>query len=178
MNKPSSSLIIALAVLVILGVGGFFIVKSNTDARNLEISEAEKKKKVQAQEYIASSQEKLVLAGKTQNADEKARYIQEAIVDARNATTLDPNNYETFFNLGTIYTLLAPSVENSAEFALASFDKAIELNSNCGKCYRNAGLVYAHLGKTAEAKINFQKAYDLEPEGSAEKAMLEKWLAE
>lgn len=83
--------------------------------------------------------------------------LQEAVVEAKLATDLEPQKSITWGVLGYIYYSLMGSAENAPEFAIESYTKAIELNPNVVTYHKELGGVYMYQGKYDLAIDEFKK---------------------
>lgn len=82
---------------------------------------------------------------------------EEAIALLKISILLSPNNQESYYRLGVVYT-------NSRNFeeALNCFDKTIKLNPQNVKAYMNMGAIFGELKKYNEALSVLRKALNLE----------------
>ena len=79
------------------------------------------------------------------------------------ALLLDENNQDILNNLGAIYLTLG-----KYDDAIKQFKKLIKLNPKFEKAYYNIAIAYETLGKTFEAKINYQESCNLGNNNSCE----------
>lgn len=88
---------------------------------------------------------------------------QKILVDSKKA--------ESFNTLGIFCFKTGETVR-----AIAMFKKAIELKENYASPYENLGLLYENIGKFDKAKINYQKAYELNPARTFPKERLKAFI--
>lgn len=82
---------------------------------------------------------------------DKAKMTDNAIATAVEITEMDPNNYESHYNLGYMYQSAKKYTE-----ALAAFQKALELNPGYEYTYSNMGYIY-YEQKRYQQSINIYK---------------------
>ena len=75
------------------------------------------------------------------------------------ALKIDPNDFESHFNLGNTLKVL-----NKLEDSEASYQKAISINPNFADAYNNLGFTLRELGKVEDSKNSFNKAIELKPD--------------
>ena len=88
----------------------------------------------------------------------KAKMPDKAIQVAVEITQMDPNNYESFYNLGYMYM-------NSSKYneAITAFNKALELNPGYEYTYSNIGYIYYQQKKYKQSIDIFKKLVEIIP---------------
>ncbi len=81
---------------------------------------------------------------------------EEAAVNYKKAIEINPNYANAYNNLGIYYT-----DKKEYKTAIQTLLKAIELNPKLYRPYRNIGNIYFDTGDMINAKIYYQKAFDL-----------------
>lgn len=126
--------------------------------------------------YRIYSQTNLALANNlasqlTQNASPSAQtqqtilsLIQQSINTARNATIISPITSANWQNLSSIYRSLIGFGKGADDFAIASQQQAIALDSNNPQEYIILGGIYYQLAKWDLAQQEFQRAINLKPD--------------
>ena len=74
------------------------------------------------------------------------------------ALKIDPNDFESHFNLGNTLKVL-----NKLEDSKASYQKAISINPNFADAYNNLGIVLRELNRLDDSKASYQKAISINP---------------
>jgi tetratricopeptide (TPR) repeat protein len=84
----------------------------------------------------------------------------------KKAVELDPNSAGIHFNLGVLYTEPEVVIEDEKKIALAEehYLRAIELDSGNLKAHYNLGLLYAYTGRAEEAREQYAKVLELDPD--------------
>lgn len=82
----------------------------------------------------------------------------EAVAWFEKAVALEPQDNDTWFNLGFVRDRAG-----QREAAIAAFDEAVRLNPAHDRAWYGLGLARAHLGQHAEAAAAFEKAAKLQP---------------
>ncbi|NJD25128.1 MAG: tetratricopeptide repeat protein [Betaproteobacteria bacterium] len=82
----------------------------------------------------------------------------EAVSWFEKAVALEPQDNDTWFNLGFVRDRAG-----QREAAITAFDEAIRLNPAHDRAWYGLGLAHAHLGQHAEAAAAFEKAAKLQP---------------
>lgn len=90
--------------------------------------------------------------------------IQQSIISARNATAIAPHTALNWQNLSVIYRSLVGFGQNAENFAIASQQQAILLDSNNPQQYLSLGGIYYQLGQWDNAQNQFQVAINLKPD--------------
>lgn len=85
----------------------------------------------------------------------------EAIEQFNNIIKANLNNYEAYYNLGTIY-----EKEDNIEQAISSFNKAIELKNDYIEAYYHSGILNLLLNNKKEAIYNLEKVFSLSPDSN------------
>lgn len=92
-----------------------------------------------------------------------AQLIQQAIREAKLATTLNPINVLAWENLARIYNQLIDVAQGADSWTIASYQKAIELDPNNPILRFELGSVAMKQKKYPEAISHFQKSASLKP---------------
>ena len=87
--------------------------------------------------------------------------LQQSIGSARNAVTIAPLTSLNWQNLGQIYRNLINVGQNADQFAIASFNKAIELDQFNPQLYIQLGGIYFQLNQFEAAQNQFQISVNL-----------------
>ena len=88
--------------------------------------------------------------------------LGRAIGNATKAQTNDPNNYQNWVNLGTIYQSVVPlGITDAADDAQAAFDQALALRPNSPYLYLAKASLARAQGDTENARSFVEKAIDL-----------------
>ena len=74
------------------------------------------------------------------------------------ALKIDPNDFESHFNLGNTLKAL-----NKLEDSKVSYQKAISINPNFADAYNNLGIVLRELNRLDESEASYQKAISINP---------------
>jgi len=85
----------------------------------------------------------------------------EAIINYSTAIKLDPKNAVTYFNLAGIYYYLAFYNNELYYEAIKDFSSAIEIRPDYKDAYKYRGYAFNALGKSEEAKKDFEKCEQL-----------------
>ena len=101
---------------------------------------------------------------------DKLQEAEKALLLAQKAYDAHPESAMSFNFLGWSYIAL-----NDESAALSNLEKALEIDSNLGAAYLNFGQLYEKQGKLDQAKENYQKAYQLEPNSSVGNLAAEKY---
>jgi len=91
----------------------------------------------------------------------------EALPHLQNATRIRPNNGVVHLNIAAVYAM-----ENRDRDAIAEFQKAIELrppSSGLIVAYEGLGRAYGRLGNYADARANYERALQLDPNKTSAK---------
>lgn len=107
------------------------------------------------------------LAAKSDLSDQDRQNIttlvQQAIREAKAATSLNKNKVINWENLANIYRQLINFAQGSDQWAIATMRQAIKLDSVNPNLKLNLGGIYYALGEYDEAIVWFQKAIDDKP---------------
>lgn len=90
--------------------------------------------------------------------------IQESINAGRSATSLAPLTVANWQNLASIYRSLFGVAKEAENFAIASAQRAVQLDPNNPQSYISLGGTYYQLGKWTESQQQFQIAVSLKPD--------------
>lgn len=104
---------------------------------------------------------------KKPNEEDKQQYtqlIQQALTNARDAVTLNPQKATNWANLASVYQLLLGQVEEADSWTIASLQRAISLDPNNPNYRFSLGSVYYRLGNYQEASRFFEQAISLKPD--------------
>ena len=85
--------------------------------------------------------------------------LDQAIHHGTQATTLNPNDADSFYNLG-----LALFDAQRFEDAVAAYQRAVAVNPNYGLAYNNLGAAYEQLDDMDAACDAYEKAVDIDPQ--------------
>lgn len=118
MNK-SALLIIIIAIIVI---GGFFAYWKTKESRS------DKAAQLMEQALLKAQEAKIEAAKPEKDLTKIQNLISKAIEEQREATELDPKNPEIWFQLGNIYFEIKDLVAGAKEWAIRSYEKALELD--------------------------------------------------
>lgn len=105
--------------------------------------------------------------GSTKNSQAQStalNLIQQSINVARTATTLSPINTLNWQNLASIYRSLINFGQNADQFAIASTQQSIILDSSNPQEYIALGGIYYQIGQYDNAIREFQYAVNLKPD--------------
>lgn len=131
-----------------------------------------------AKYHISYSQTNLALAsnlmaditrgGRDAESEKKDRtlatnLLQQAIREAKLAVTLSPNNIYAWENLAAVYTALSDSAQNADSWAIAAYQKVIELDPKNPTLISDLGTVYVKHNRLDEARGQFLAALKLKP---------------
>lgn len=83
--------------------------------------------------------------------------LDGALSDYNRAITLQPRHEKALFNRGELHLL-----QQSHEAAIADYSAVIKLNPRAASAYTNRGTAFYTLGKSAEARQDFDRAIALE----------------
>ena len=110
---------------------------------------------------------KLAESGYKQNPQQAETDLQKAMTDYQHSLTLDPNNADTWSNIGLIYWEQANHNANlKAELfpkALTNMNKALEINPQFATAYSNRGSIYSTMNNQEAALKDYAKATELDP---------------
>ena len=90
-----------------------------------------------------------------------SQLVQQAIREAKNAISVDPNNAIVWTNLANIYRQLINLAEGADQWTVASYQQAIALEPTSPNLALNLGGVYYSLQVYPEAISWFQRAVNL-----------------
>lgn len=176
----------AIIFLIILSMGAFFGIKfykadlkyarginaSEIDKKISFFGEAIKSNRYQSQYQIAMSQALIIKLGqeiaRTDISSEEKQKILAAYLDilnqyAKNAVSVSPNQIMTRQNLANIYRDFIGIAGGAEEWAITSYNKAIELEPKNPVLYVERGKVYEASNKKDEARSDFEKAKEIAP---------------
>ncbi|MDD5568897.1 MAG: tetratricopeptide repeat protein, partial [Candidatus Pacebacteria bacterium] len=87
------------------------------------------------------------------------------------ATQRDPQNFQSWSNLGLIFENTNFLVTNKTQAAIDAYEKAKKLAPNNFEIYFSEGALYEKIGDTEKAIADYEQAFALNPniEGLAEK---------
>ncbi len=100
----------------------------------------------------------------SQNQSTALNLIQQSINVARTATTLSPMDTLNWQNLASVYRSLINFGQNADQFAIATTQQAIVLDSANPQEYLTLGGIYYQLGQYDNAIRQFQIAVNLKPD--------------
>jgi len=96
--------------------------------------------------------------------EDKQQYtqlIQQAITNARDAVTLNPQQADAWANLATVYQFLLGQVEDADSWTVASWQQAMAADPRNPAYYFSLGSAYYGLGNFEEASRFFEQAISL-----------------
>lgn len=99
-----------------------------------------------------------------ENRSMVAKFIEQAISEAKQAVTLNPQNIAAWENLATVYQTLMNAAKGSDVWAAASYQKAISLDPTNPILALNLGVVLVHEKKYDDAIAAFNRAINLRPD--------------
>jgi len=85
-------------------------------------------------------------------------------VSVKGAVELSPNRAAIWETLGVIYRTIQGTAEGASEWAVNSFEKAIDLEPTNPVLHTELGKIYLSMGDSAKAKEKFDKAKELKPD--------------
>lgn len=89
--------------------------------------------------------------------------VQQAIANARDVATLNPQQADNWANLAGVYQVLLGQAQGAAEWTIASYQRSIASDPRNPAYYFNLGTVYYSLGNYNEAERFFEQAVSLKP---------------
>jgi len=98
-----------------------------------------------------------------QDAVKIQNFMVKAIDYGKEASELSPNTVVVWESLGMIYRDIQIFVDGATDWAIASFEKAIEFEGKNPILHTELGKLYLASGDTEKAKENFTKAKELKP---------------
>jgi tetratricopeptide (TPR) repeat protein len=97
--------------------------------------------------------------------DQFQQLLARAIGNAQQATTLDPNNYQNWSNLGSLYQSVIPlGIDGAVDSAVAAYDRALTLRPSSPDILLARASLERARNNTADARTFVQKAIDLRPQ--------------
>lgn len=96
-----------------------------------------------------------------QDKQQYTQLIQQAITNARNAVTLNPQQADAWANLATVYQFLLGQVEDANSWTIASWQQAMAADPRNPAYYFSLGSAYYQLGNFQEASRFFEQAISL-----------------
>ncbi len=105
--------------------------------------------------------------GKEATADQKrliAEATQAAIAQAKAAVTLNPSKATNWEMLGTIYANVSGIVEQSSDWAVTSYSRAIKLDPTNARYHSKLGSVFYLAGRYSDAINAFIRSTELKPD--------------
>lgn len=147
--------------------------KAVQESSKTTTNEVKQKENPLFDQYITSGNVKVntasQIAEKTpltaQDKDQIIALFNGATSDYKKAIEVDPNNFLGYYNLAYTYSLM-PSAQNSDEFAVYNFEKALTLNPKYTEAYIQLGGVYYRKENYDKAIEYFQKAIGIEPDNA------------
>lgn len=97
----------------------------------------------------------------------------EAIEEYKQALRFNPEDANTFFNLGTVYLKI-----NKPDEAVKSFEEVLKREKNDTEAMNLLGLAYRGCGKTQEAIKTWEKSLSIDPRQSLPKKFIEEAKAQ
>ena len=88
-----------------------------------------------------------------------AGYHNVAIRFFKKAIAINPNDLESYVNIGLLY-----SKEGNTKEAISYYEKAIAIDADFTKAHYNLGTVYAEKGKLDKAIHEFKKCISINPD--------------
>jgi len=121
-----------------------------------------------SQMYLIKASEELETKWTTAERKEKQKeYIKEYSKKsedfASNACLRDPNNFETWKNLGLIYENTNPIGEDRKDDAIEAYNRAIELAPYNTEIYFYLGRIYESKNDNENALYQYEKSFELNP---------------
>jgi len=123
-------------------------------------SETARKAFIQTNMAIASS---IAQKKKPTDADRQqySQLVQQAITNARDTVTLNPQQSLNWASLATVYQTLLGQAEGASEWTIASYQRAIALDPKNPIYYFSLGSVFYSLNNFEEATRFFEQAISL-----------------
>ncbi len=116
-----------------------------------------------ARVYLVSFLNELNQAPDEQAVDRVQSLMSKSIDYGKRASELSPNIVVVWETLGMIYRDIQVFVQGSTDWAIDSFEKAIELENKNPILHTEIGKLYLVLDDTEKAKQSFAKAKELKP---------------
>lgn len=91
-------------------------------------------------------------------------YIEQSIINARAAVTLNQFKADSWANLAEVYRFILGQVKDAETWAIASYQRAIAADPQNSNYYFNLGSVFYALGNYDEAVRFFEQAINLKPD--------------
>ena len=82
--------------------------------------------------------------------------LSQSIIYFKKALSINPQDFETYYNLGNTYKVL-----NEFQQSENNYKKAISLNPNFTDAYNNLGAILRELGRLEESETAYKKAIQL-----------------
>ncbi len=188
-EKPAVGLLFevaAISLFIALAIGYFFGIKFYLADRHYikGVMDGDLAKKIELFEravilnrhqphYQIAASQALILkfyqelgaedAAQKEKQDILANYLRYLNSYARNAILISPNQIVMRQNLANIYRDLVGVAGGAADWALTSYNDAIEIEPKNPILYAERGKIYLSLEKTEEARNDFEKSISLAP---------------
>lgn len=111
--------------------------------------------------YLLSISQELEKPPSEQDAAKIQNQVALAVEQAQAATIISPNNVVVWEMLGVIYREIQALVEDAANWAIQSFEKAATLEDKNPVLYTEIGKLYLGAGDLEKARENFVKAKEV-----------------
>ncbi len=117
-----------------------------------------------ARVYLASFLGSLNQPAEQQDAIKIQNFMVKAIDYGKTASELSPNTVVVWESLGMIYRDIQRFVDGATDWAIDSFERAIELEEKNPILHTETGKLYLALDDTEKAKQSFARAKELKPD--------------
>ncbi len=114
-----------------------------------------------AQKYLKEIQNEVQNPSSSVLAPKLTKKIQKAIELSKSATKISPNQVNNWETLGRIYEVLQGIAEGALNWAISSFEKAVQLEPSNPILRTKLGRLYLISGDIKKAKENLNKAIEL-----------------
>lgn len=112
------------------------------------------------------------------DSDEIAKYIDEALNNSNTLVQMHPNSSIAWENKGGIYYFLIGSADNSDQFAIESFEKALSIKPERTNVYGYLGDIYYYQGDIQKAIDTYEQGLVYDQNNLALHTSLAKMYAE